>query len=64
MTLQANCDDARCEGCPDYIPYERLVRLNDRQGDEAWPLDVEWRSCIGGPDLWLNCPVRRRKKMS
>jgi hypothetical protein len=58
--MSVNYDDLRCDGCEDYILYEKLVELNKAQGDEIWPLDVEWRSCLNGPDYWLNC--RRRRK--
>jgi hypothetical protein len=44
-----------------FINNIELRQLNRRFGDEVYPLDVEWKNCLQGPDAYLNCPKRREK---
>jgi len=48
-----------CYGCPEFLTNVELLRLNKESGDEVFPLDVEWKNCISGLDVWLNCQKRR-----
>jgi hypothetical protein len=45
-----------------FINNVELRQLNRRFGDEVFPLDVEWKNCLQGPDAYLNCPKRIEKK--
>jgi len=48
-----------CEGCVYYVPDKVLKRLNELYGDEAFPLNAEWKNCLAGEDHWLNCERRK-----
>lgn len=59
---QRNCYD-----CEYFLTNVKIISLNKAEnerkagsGDEVWPLDVEWKNCIMGSDVWLNCHKRKR----
>jgi hypothetical protein len=41
-----------------FINNVELRQLNRKFGDEIYPLDVEWKNCLQGPDAYLNCRKR------
>jgi len=56
-----NCSEAREKGlCDGYITDQELESLNKSQGDQIWPLNVEWKNCVFALDYWLNCNIRKK----
>jgi hypothetical protein len=47
-----------CYDCCMFITNVELRELNREFGDETFPLDVEWKNCLQGPDAYLNCRKR------
>jgi hypothetical protein len=60
---QRNCYD-----CPDFITNIQLLTYRKQRADkgenpdESFPLDVDWKNCREGPDVFLNCTKRRGKQ--
>jgi hypothetical protein len=53
-------------GCKHFITNAQLLITNRRNneavaglGDKDYPLDVEWKNCLSGPDVWFNCEKRK-----
>lgn len=40
--------------------HKSLEDFSVGSGDKTYPLDVEWKNCLDGPDVWLNCRKRKR----
>jgi hypothetical protein len=51
-----------CYDCFMFITNVELRQLNRKFGDEVYPLDVEWKNCLQGPDAYLNCRKRIGKR--
>lgn len=58
---QEQCAKANCKWFRTNAEIRRLNRERSN-GNEVFPLDVEWKNCLLGPDYWLNCRKRRKQK--
>lgn len=50
-----------CFYCKEYVSdtainyFRSIDESLGKDPDESWPLDVNWKNCTNGPDVWLNC---------
>jgi len=51
-----------CYDCCMFMNNVELRQLNRDFGDEIFPFDVEWKNCLQGPDVYLNCRKRIEKE--
>ena len=54
-----NARMTNCYDCEFFVTNVELRILNRKFGSEIYPLDVEWKNCLQGPDAYLNCRKRR-----
>jgi hypothetical protein len=52
----------QCAGCTNYLNNIQILQKN-RENPLAFPLDVEWKNCSMGPDVYLNCKKRLKKQI-